>query len=179
VIGDTVRFESLNPPLIRFTGRTRYTLSAFGEHLISEEIEAAMTVAASGCGASVRDWHVGPVFEGALGHHQYVVEFIDRPDDTDRFRRLLDDDLSRRNADYLAHRAGGVCLPLPALLTAGAGGFEAWMRFRGKLGGQNKVPRMDATGSLTRELVGFLREHEQVVLEIGPGDVSAGDRERS
>ena len=179
LIGDTVRFESLDPPLIRFTGRTRYTLSAFGEHLISEEVEAAMTAAASGCGASVRDWHVGPVFDGALGHHQYVVEFIDRPDDADRFRRLLDDDLSRRNADYLAHRAGEVGLPLPALIAAGAGGFEAWMRSRGKLGGQNKVPRMDATGSLTRDLVGFLRDHEQVVLEIGPGDDSDQDRSRS
>jgi hypothetical protein len=179
LIGDTVRFESLNPPLFRFTGRTRYTLSAFGEHLISEEVEAAMTAAASGCGASVRDWHVGPVFDGVLGHHQYVVEFIDRPDDADRFRRLLDDDLSRRNADYLAHRAGEVCLPLPALIAARAGGFESWMRSRGKLGGQYKVPRMDATGSLTRELVGFLRDHEQVVLEIGPGDHSARDRARS
>jgi hypothetical protein len=176
LIGDTVRFESLSPPLLRFTGRTRYTLSAFGEHLISEEVEAAMTTAASGCGASVRDWHVGPVFDGMLGHHQYVVEFIDRPDDADRFRRLLDDDLSRRNADYLAHRAGEVCLPLPALIAAGPGGFEAWMRSRGKLGGQNKVPRMDATGSLTRELVGFLRDHEQVVVDIGPGDVSDRDR---
>ena len=67
VIGDTVRFESLDPPLISFTGRTRYTLSAFGEHLISEEVEAAIARAASATGAAVRDWHVGPVFAGAAG----------------------------------------------------------------------------------------------------------------
>src|SRR5205085_2970873 len=69
VIGDTVRFESLSPPLLSFTGRTRYTLSAFGEHLINEEIEGAVANASSTSGASVRDWHVGPVFQGALGYH--------------------------------------------------------------------------------------------------------------
>ncbi len=65
VIGDTVRFESLDPPLLTFTGRTKYTLSAFGEHLISEEVEGAMALAADVTGASVREWHVGPVFHGA------------------------------------------------------------------------------------------------------------------
>jgi hypothetical protein len=106
-----------------------------------------------------------------MGYHQYVVEFIKPADDADRFRRFLDADLSRRNADYLAHRAPGVGLPLPALLTAGVGGFEAWMRSRGKLGGQNKVPRMDSTGVLTRDLVGFLHANGQVATEIGPGSV--------
>ena len=65
IIGDTVRFESISPPLLTFTGRTKYTLSAFGEHLISEEIEAAMAVASEATGASVREWHVGPVFVGS------------------------------------------------------------------------------------------------------------------
>ena len=65
IIGDTVRFESLAPPLLTFTGRTKYTLSAFGEHLINEEVEAAVAVASARTGASVRDWHVGPIFRGA------------------------------------------------------------------------------------------------------------------
>lgn len=173
IIGDTVRFESLDPPLLSFTGRTRYTLSAFGEHLINEEVEAAMASASSASRASVRDWHVGPVFEGALGYHQYVIEFLETPDDPDRFRRLLDGDLSRRNADYLAHRAEGVGLPLPALVVAQAGAFNSWMRSRGKLGGQNKVPRMDGSGTLTHELVQFLRQNGQVLLEIRPGSSGA------
>ena len=138
IIGDTVRFESLEPPLLSFTGRTRYTLSAFGEHLISEEIEAAMASAASAASATVRDWHVGPVFEGALGYHQYVIEFLATPEDPDHFRRLLDSDLCRRNADYQAHRAEGVGLPLPALVVAQPGGFNSWMRSRGKLGGRTR-----------------------------------------
>jgi hypothetical protein len=166
IIGDTIRFESLDPPLLTFTGRTKYTLSAFGEHLINEEVEAAMATASKATGASVRDWHVGPVFHGALGHHLYVVEFFKPPADLAAFRTALDADLSRRNADYQAHRAEGVGLPLPALVVARPGGFEDWMRSRGKLGGQHKVPRMDNTGTVTRQLVEFLHRSNQVDAEM-------------
>jgi GH3 auxin-responsive promoter len=170
IIGDTIRFESLDPPLLSFTGRTKYTLSAFGEHLINEEVEGAIAAASTATGASVRDWHVGPVFEGALGHHLYVVEFLKAPADPAAFREALDTDLSRRNADYLAHRAEGVGLPLPALIVARSGGFEDWMRSRGKLGGQHKVPRMDDSGILTRQLVEFLRASDLSEREIAAGD---------
>jgi hypothetical protein len=166
IIGDTIRFESLRPPLLTFTGRTKYSLSAFGEHLISEEVEAAVAAASETTAASVRDWHVGPVFEGALGHHFYVFEFLRAPADVCAFRSALDSDLGRRNADYLAHRAQGVGLPLPAVLIAKPGAIEAWMRSRGKLGGQNKFPRMDNTGTLTLQLVTFLRESGHVDQEI-------------
>ncbi len=169
IIGDTVRFESLRPPLLTFTGRTRYTLSAFGEHLISEEVEAAMAAASGATGASVREWHVGPVFQGALGYHHYIVEFLKPPDDLDRFREILDADLCTRNADYKAHRAEGVGLPLPALTVPRPGGFDDWMRSKGKLGGQHKVPRMDNTGSLTAELVGFLRQEGSIERDQAPG----------
>jgi hypothetical protein len=169
VIGDTVRLERLDPPLITFTGRTKYTLSAFGEHLISEEIEAAMASAAVGSSASVRDWHVGPVFRGALGHHQFVVEFLEPPDQVDRFRGRLDEDLCARNADYRAHRAEGVGLPLPELYVARPGAFASWMRSRGKLGGQNKVPRIDGSGTTTAELVRFLRDHDLIIGHRAPG----------
>ncbi len=175
VIGDTVRFESARPPLLSFTGRTKYTLSAFGEHLISEEVEAGIAAASEATGASVRDWHVGPVFVGALGHHRFVVEFLRPPDDPVGFRSALDDDLCRRNADYQAHRAEGVGLPLPAMLVVRPGGFDCWMRSKGKLGGQHKVPRMDNTGTLTAEMAGMLHEAGQVAREIlaGPAPVGA------
>jgi hypothetical protein len=159
IVGDTVRFESLDPPLLTFTGRTKYTLSAFGEHLISEEVEGAMAAAAAATGATVSEWHVGPVFFGALGSHLYLVEFTTPPNDLHGFRVALDADLSRRNADYKAHRAEGVGLPLPDLIPLPPGAFASWMRSRGKLGGQNKVPRMDNTGTLTAEIAGFMREH--------------------
>lgn len=169
VIGDTIRFESLTPPLITFTGRTKYSLSAFGEHLINEEIEGAITTASNATGASVRDWHVGPVFEGSLGHHQYVLEFLRPPSSLAEFRAALDRDLCIRNADYLAHRAEGVGLPLPALLIADPGGLDDWMRSRGKLGGQHKFPRMDNGGTLTRQIVDFLRTTGQVLDELPAG----------
>ena len=172
IIGDTVRFESLGPPLLTFTGRTKYTLSAFGEHLISEEVEAAIAEASSRTGASVRDWHVGPVFHGPLGHHLYVLEFLRPPDDLGLFRATLDADLSRRNADYRAHRAEGVGLPLPALAIARPGGFDHWMRARGKLGGQHKVPRMDGVGTLTAELLASLRASEALERELPEGSTS-------
>lgn len=169
LIGDTVRFESLSPPLISFTGRTKYSLSAFGEHLISEEIEGAVASAASASSASVRDWHVGPVFQGSLGYHLYLVEFLSPPADLNVFRKALDTDLSRRNADYRAHRAEGVGLPLPAFVVAKPGGLDAWLRSRGKLGGQHKFPRMDSGGGLTREIAEFLRTTGKVSHEIPPG----------
>lgn len=162
VIGDTVRFESLAPPLLTFTGRTKYTLSAFGEHLISEEVEGAIAAASAATSAQVREWHVGPAFHGALGHHIYVIEFREPPREMESFRILLDADLSRRNADYQAHRAEGVGLPLPEIIVARPGAFEGWMRSRGKLGGQNKVPRMDNAGTLTAQLVSYLTDHDAV-----------------
>jgi GH3 auxin-responsive promoter len=170
LIGDTMRFESLDPPLLTFTGRTRQTLSAFGEHLIGEELEAAIARAASACGASVLEWHVGPVLEGTPGYHLYIVEFLTEPADAARFRDLLDADLARGNDDYRAHRVPGVGMPPPAVLLARPGAFEGWMRRRGRLGGQNKVPRVDNTGALTQELLEFLR---------GTGQAGAVVRARS
>ena len=169
IVGDTVRFVATNPPLIAFTGRTRYTLSAFGEHLISEEVEAAIAIASTAAGGSVRDWHVGPVFSGALGHHHFVVEFFRNPADLTAFRRELDADLRHRNADYQAHRVGGVGLPLPALTVASPGGFDAWMRSRGKLGGQHKVPRMDNTGTQTAEIAAMLDRGQLISAHLPAG----------
>ena len=155
VIGDTVRFESTSPPLLTFTGRTKYTLSAFGEHLINEEVEGAVASASTATEAAIRDWHVGPVFRDPLGYHLYVFEFHKPPGDLDAFRLALDADLGRRNADYQWYRDVGARLPLPALVVAKPGGFDDWMRSRGKLGGQHKVPRMDNAGTLTNQLVSY------------------------
>jgi GH3 auxin-responsive promoter len=166
IVGDTIRFESVSPPLLRFTGRTKYGVSAFGEHLINEEVEAAVARAASETGASVRDWHLGPVFQGAMGHHMYIIEFVREPSDLERFREALDRDLSDRNADYKAHRARGVGLPRPAVIVARPGGLESWMRSNGKLGGQHKFPRMDGSGTLTSRLAAYLRATDQASYEL-------------
>lgn len=168
VIGDVVRFESLSPPLLRFAGRTKDTMSAFGEHLIAEEVEGAILEAARHVGASAREWHVGTTFGEGLGFHQYVIEFEVPPADPPAFRDALDAALGRRNDDYRAHRGPGSGIPAPGVLAARPGTFEGWMRRRGKLGGQNKVPRMDASGTLTRDLVEYARSAGMVDAEVEP-----------
>ena len=114
VIGDTVRFESLVATAVTFTGRTRYALSAFGEHLINEEVESAIASALEGTPVPVRDWHLGPVFSGGGGHHLLAVEFVAEPADLARFRDAVDRELCNSNADYQAHRTpGGQGCPSP------------------------------------------------------------------
>jgi hypothetical protein len=171
LIGDTIRFETRVPPRLTVTGRTRFTLSAFGEHLINEEIEAAIAESMAATGATVRDWHAGPVFSGRLGYHQFIVEFLDAPADLELFRRALDEGLARRNDDYRAHRSPVVGIPAPGLVAARSGAFDAWMRRRGKLGGQNKVPRMDNLGALTGELMEFLSASDYLARRLEPGKI--------
>jgi hypothetical protein len=159
VVGDTVRFERRNPPLLRFTGRTKYFLSAFGEHIISEEVEKAVTVAAHATGAQAIDFHVGPVFPAdprRPGHHQYFVEFATPPADLAAFGRELDAELSRLNEDYAAHRVNDLSMMPPEVSAVRPGGFAEWMKSRGKFGGQNKVPRMDNSGQITKQLAEWL-----------------------
>jgi hypothetical protein len=159
LLGDTVCFERHDPPLLRFTGRTRYFLSAFGEHLISEEIERAVAGAAEATGAAVIDFHVGPVFPetpSAPGRHRYLVEFAEGPADLGRFAAELDGALCQLNEDYRVHRAGDLTLRGPEVRPVRRGGFADWMRTRGQLGGQHKVPRMDNSGQVTEQIVRFL-----------------------
>jgi hypothetical protein len=159
VLGDTVCFERRDPPLLRFTGRTRYSLSAFGEHLISEEVERAVALAAEATDATVADFHVGPVFPEAPtapGRHRYLIEFVQAPADPNRFTEALDAALCRLNEDYAAHRAGDLTMLAPEVVAVPRGGFAEWLRARGKLGGQHKVPRMDDSGQITQELSRFV-----------------------
>jgi hypothetical protein len=144
VLGDTVCFERREPPLLRFTGRTRYFLSAFGEHLISEEVERAVAVAAEVTEAAVADFHVGPVFPEHMamaGRHRYLVEFIQVPASLERFATELDAELCRLNEDYRAHRGAGANMAPPEVWPVARGGFAEWLRQHGRLGGQHKEPR--------------------------------------
>ena len=158
LVGDTVAFESRTPPLIRFTGRTKYFLSAFGEHLISEEVEKAVAHAAGVCGVTALDFHVGPVFPsdpGRPGYHLYLVEFAGPAPALPRFAAELDGVLNRINEDYAAHRAGDLTMLPPEIRVVRRGGFDEWMKARGKFGGQNKVPRMCNDGQMTRDMTAW------------------------
>ncbi len=175
VVGDTVAFERRDPPLFRFTGRTKYFLSAFGEHLINEEVEKAVTTAAYATNAAVVDFHVGPLFPvqpSELGRHLYLVEFARVPVDLTQFRSELDTTLCRINDDYRAHRNGGTGMAPPEIRPVPPGAFADWMRAHGKLGGQHKLPRMDNSGELTRQMAGWIAERQAC---NGEAVVSASD----
>ncbi len=157
VLGDVVRLVSRAPPRLLVTGRTSYYLSAFGEHLSGGEIEAAVLRAAEAIGERASEFAVGSETTGARGRHAFIVEFAGAPPGGEaaaRFGAVLDAALSGANEDYRAHREGGQLLP-PRLVAAPPGTFEAWMRARGRLGGQNKVPRVitdpQLLGSLERQ----------------------------
>ncbi len=161
LLGDTVCFDRRDPPLLRFTGRTTDCLSAFGEHLIGDEVEAAVAAAAAAIGVMVADFHVGPVFPpdtARPGYHRFLIEFTHPVAALTTFADRLDTELRQRNASYADYRVGGVSLGSPEVVAIGGGGFTAWMKARGKAGGQNKVPRMDGTGTRTQEIVRWLTE---------------------
>ena len=152
LVGDTVTVVERDPPRVLVTGRTSYMLSAFGEHVIGAEVEQAVAAAARAIGATVNDFSAGSVHpeeDGARGGHLYIVELGAEgsgigPDDARqaRFAAELDATLCRLNDDYEAHRAGGYGMDAARVRFLPAGGFAAWMKSRGKLGGQNKVPRI-------------------------------------
>ncbi len=148
VIGDIVRFVERDPPRILVAGRTDEMLNAFGEHVSGAEVERAVTHAADAIGASVNDYTAAPVVpeaEGCLGGHVYVVEFADGPPSPERITRFadaLDALILRTNEDYEDHRARGFGMHAPLVRAVASGTFAAWMKSRGKMGGQHKVPRI-------------------------------------
>jgi hypothetical protein len=139
-----VRFESLRPHRIRFTGRMEQFLNAFGEHLRAADAEAAIIAACAAAGASVAEFHVAPVFPTATqrGAHQWFVEFAREPANRESFVDALDEALRRRNVDYDEHRRAATDLSPPQLTAVPRGTFREAMRREGRAGGQHKVPRV-------------------------------------
>ena len=144
VIGDTVRFTSTNPYKFVITGRTKSFINAFGEELIVDNAERGLQAACMATGAEVAEYTAAPVFMDDKGkcRHQWLVEFRVMPDDLSRFVSVLDETLRQLNSDYDAKRFHDITLQPLQLLVARQGLFDEWMKSRGKLGGQNKVPRL-------------------------------------
>lgn len=143
-IGDTVRFTSLDPYRIRISGRTKHFINAFGEELIIENAEQAIAMACEKTDAEIENFTAGPRYlaAGKKGCHEWVVEFAKDPDDLDRFKLILDEKLRELNSDYDAKRYKDLALEAPLIHHVEKGTFYEWMKKRGKLGGQNKVPRL-------------------------------------
>jgi len=144
MIGDTVRFTSLNPFRIQVSGRTKQYINTFGEELIVDNAEDAISAACKETGAIVKDYTAGPVYFQAneAGAHEWIVEFEKYPDNIPYFFDLMDNQLRQINSDYDAKRYNNLALKKPVVHIAKEGLFYNWMKERGKLGGQNKVPRL-------------------------------------
>ena len=144
MIGDTVRFTSLNPYKFVITGRTKFFINAFGEELIVDNAEAGLAEACRQTGAEVLEYTAAPVFMDGNGRcrHQWLVEFAKAPEDANAFARILDDTLQQVNSDYEAKRYKDITLQSLELVVARKGLFHDWLASKGKLGGQHKVPRL-------------------------------------
>ena len=162
MIGDTVMFASKDPYKLKITGRTKHFINAFGEEVIIDNAERAIKKACVATGAIISDYTAGPIFMSesqAKGAHQWLIEFDTPPDDPDKFITILDLKLQDLNSDYEAKRHKNATLEAPHVLAVANGTFMQWMRERGKVGGQNKVPRL----SNNREyLDSLLRIHESL-----------------
>ncbi len=156
--GDTVRFTSTRPYRFRITGRTKHFLNAFGEEVVVENAEAAMAAACAATGATLADFTAAPIYLRAQerGGHEWLVEFATPPDDIARFTQVLDDTLRHLNSDYDAKRQHDLALVGPVVRVAPTGTFGAWLRAKGKLGGQHKVPRLANDRALLEELLALI-----------------------
>lgn len=143
-LGDTIKFTELNPYRLLVTGRIKHFISAFGEHVISEEVENAMSEAIEKCPAVVREFTVAPKVKtdgDELPHHEWFIEFQELPDDLESFALALDNALRKRN-EYYDDLVGGGILSLLKVRPLQAKAFQNYMKEVGRLGGQNKTPRL-------------------------------------
>ena len=155
VLGDTVTLASLDPPRLTVTGRTSWSLSVVGEHLTGGELDEAIAKAARAIGMAVRDYAAAPLYpdeKDPRGGHLFLVEFGAAPD-LDGFAHALDAVLAAGNADYAAHRGGEYGMRPPRVQVVPDGGFDTWMASRGRLGGQNKVPRVISDAKMLSSLL--------------------------
>ena len=157
MIGDTVRFTSTNPYKFIISGRTKSFINAFGEELIVDNAEQGLAYACEQTGAEVLEYTAAPVFMDANAkcRHQWLIEFSKAPADLAQFASLLDQRLQQVNSDYEAKRYKDITLQHLEIIPAREGLFNDWLKLRGKLGGQHKVPRLSNT-----------REHIEQLLQL-------------
>ena len=144
IIGDTVMFTSKNPYKFVITGRTKHFINAFGEELIVDNAEKGLAYACEQTGAEVLEYTAAPVFmdDNAKCRHQWLIEFSKEPADLNQFATLLDNKLQEINSDYEAKRYKNITLQHLEIVKARHNLFNDWLKSKGKLGGQHKVPRL-------------------------------------
>ena len=155
MIGDTVRFTSTHPYRIKITGRTRHYINVFGEELNIENVEDALKLTCEKTESIITDYTVAPIFmEGTKnGGHEWMIEFKKAPKNLNFFTEMLDNTLKAINSDYEAKRYNNMTLGIPRVHQAEQGLFYKWLKMKGKLGGQHKVPRLSNKRDFMEELL--------------------------
>jgi hypothetical protein len=161
LVGDTIQFTSLIPYRIKVSGRTRSFINAFGEEVIVENSDTAMAKACEATGAVMNDYTAAPVYfsDHGNGGHEWLVEFEVAPDNLDRFTTILDDTLKSINSDYEAKRYKNLALHMPVIHVLPKGTFCEFLKSKGKLGGQHKVPRLNNDRKYLEEILKFVAEN--------------------
>lgn len=154
-VGDTVRFTSTKPYKLEVSGRVKHFINAFGEEVIVENADRAVELACSQTNSKVREYTVAPVYLelGKQGCHEWLIEFDEAPDDLNAFTEQLDKNLRDINSDYNAKRSHDLALRKPIVRTMPSDTFYNWLKSKGKLGGQHKVPRLSNDRALVEELL--------------------------
>lgn len=157
MIGDTVRFTSLNPYRIRVTGRTKHHINVFGEELMVENTDRAIATACQVTQSEIVDYTVAPIFMKGKekGAHEWIIEFKKEPQDLKHFQSILDETLQSLNSDYEAKRYKNMTLNPLLLNVARTNLFYDWLKEQNKLGGQHKIPRLSNQRDYLEQLKGM------------------------
>jgi hypothetical protein len=157
-VGDTVQFTSLAPYRIKVSGRVKSFMNAFGEEVIVDNSDAAINEACERTGAIVVDYSAAPVYMtgDSNGAHEWIIEFEKLPVPLETFAQEMDEALKRINSDYEAKRHKSIALRMPIVHQMPRGGFNQWLKDRGKLGGQHKIPRLSNERKWLEEMLGYL-----------------------
>ena len=155
LIGDTITFTSLKPYRIKVSGRTKHFINAFGEELIIDNTETALQFTCEKTDSEVLDYTVAPIFmdKNKKGAHQWIIEFSKKPSNMDYFISLLDDKLKELNSDYEIKRHLDITLEKPKVIIAKHNLFYDWLKNKNKLGGQNKIPRLQNDRNFIEQLL--------------------------
>ena len=155
LIGDTIQFTSLQPYKIKVTGRLKHYINAFGEEIIVDNSDHAIAMASEKTGSVVTDYTAAPVYfsDESNGAHEWLIEFDKEPGDINTFTFELDNALKSINSDYEAKRHKNIALGMPLVHAVKKGTFNEWLRSKGKLGGQHKVPRLSNERTLLEEIL--------------------------
>ncbi|HRG91818.1 MAG TPA: GH3 auxin-responsive promoter family protein [Chitinophagaceae bacterium] len=155
LVGDTIQFTSLKPFKVKVSGRLKHFINAFGEEVIVDNTDKAVTIACEKTGAIVNDYTAAPVYfsDAGNGAHEWLIEFDKTPDNLDQFTEALDLALQSINSDYEAKRHKNIALRAPVVHVLADGRFKEWLRTKGKLGGQHKVPRLSNDRKLLEEIL--------------------------